>query len=415
MTTEVATAGPVESKKRKASLPELEVDLSLPEPVSKKAKRALKKGKQIPAAPRPASDDDEFDNEDGGASLSTDRGLPEGHERRDDRDGNRQQRKTKKGDHGVWIGNLPFTLTRQDLFQWLVDNSGGAITAEDITRVNLPVSKNKDKVGSRKYHNTEDKPQNKGFAYVDFATPACAVAALALSETEVGGRSLLIKSSTSFEGRPVKDNPAGAPSTPAGPPPSAKVFVGNLPYTANEDDLWAHFEPCGAIEWVKVATFEDSGKCKGYAWIRFKEAAAAADAVRGFTYVEEEIETEADFGVRDDGGEEGDGDGDGDEVKEVKEKKRKTKRRKWWVNLFRGRELKRQFAEDDQVRYKKRFGKGGTANKKDEAAIEEVESGGGHDVPAEKAARKQPRGHEDVNVARLTGGIVPSQGKKVTF
>ena len=36
---------------------------------------------------------------------------------------------------------------------------------------------------------------------------------------------------------------------------------------------------CGTIDWIKVATFEDSGKCKGYGWVKFREPEAAAWAV----------------------------------------------------------------------------------------------------------------------------------------
>ena len=38
---------------------------------------------------------------------------------------------------------------------------------------------------------------------------------------------------------------------------------------------------------------------------------------------------------------------------------RKIKMRKWWVNRLHGRTLKLEIAEDDQLRYKKRFKKDG--------------------------------------------------------
>ncbi len=56
-------------EQRKAVLPELEVDLALPEPPSKRARRALKKGKPARAA-KHASDDDDLDGLDAEQQLA---------------------------------------------------------------------------------------------------------------------------------------------------------------------------------------------------------------------------------------------------------------------------------------------------------------------------------------------------------
>ncbi|KAI0434401.1 hypothetical protein F5Y09DRAFT_296168 [Xylaria sp. FL1042] len=333
------------SKKRKTQLEEIEVDLTLPEPPSKKAKRLLKKGKPLPVKP---NSDDEVDD-----------GLPVP-KTKDGKD-------KKRSEYGIWIGNLPFTLTRVELFKWLVDCSGGTIKEENITRVNLPLNKDRNKQARQRNEDApqQSKPQNKGFAYVDFDSEAAAIAAMALTETELEGRKVLIKNATSFEGRPQKEPAApatedsatngveanGAGSTAARQQNNAsrKIYVGNLSFQVTEDDLRAQFGKCGETEWVKTATFEDSGKCKGYGWVKFKEAEAAAWAVKGFVKIKEEIETEDDFR---------DADEDDDVEGENKGKQRKFQMRKWWVNRLHGRELKIELAEDDQVRYKKRYGKG---------------------------------------------------------
>ncbi|KAF3023752.1 hypothetical protein E8E14_014263 [Neopestalotiopsis sp. 37M] len=325
---EPATTKSADSKKRKTQVEEIEVDLSLPEPPSKKAKRLLKKGKPLPVKP---NSDDEGENGDG---LD----LPSAKSK----DG--KDKKSKRSEYGVWIGNLPFHLTRADLFKWLVDSSGGVIQESNITRVNLPTSKN-----ARAREGEQSKPQNRGFAYVDFDTEAPAIAAMSLTETQMEGRNVLIKNSTNFEGRPQKEaaeNAAASTQAAKKTEGSRKIYVGNLPFQATEDDIWAHFEKCGTIDWVKVATFEDSGKCKGYGWVKFKEIESAESAVKGFVRIKEEIETEEDFRENKEGGE---------EAEPAEEKK--FKMRKWWVNRIRGRDLKIEFAEDDQVRYKKRFGK----------------------------------------------------------
>ncbi|KAI6352202.1 hypothetical protein MCOR25_009503 [Pyricularia grisea] len=423
------------SKKRKPTTDpedEIAVDLSAPEPPSKRARRALKKGKPLPKPASKKKRDDradlEADDDDEDAAN-----LPE--QLRSSSAGGKKER----SNYGVWIGNLPFTATRADVFKWLVENSGGSITEDAITRVNLPLSKDK-KPGS-------ERRDNKGFAYVDFAAYDACIAAIALSESDYGGRKLLIKDSKSFEGRPApapaaagadetkSGNKAGAATaaTAAATPSTntKKIYVGNLPYDATEETLRWQFEKCGTIEWAKVATFEDSGKCKGYGWVRFADSVACEWAVKGFVKIKEAVETEEDFmsGDEDDKGDEEEGakddndDDDEDAARKTKRRKpaaapEKTKTRKWWVNKLKGRPLTIQLAEDDQTRYKKRFGKdapktarkgpGGRGPPRSNAESSRGDS-------AEKSGGGSLSYHTDINVARLTGAAVAPQGKKVTF
>lgn len=455
------------SKKRKAVQPEIEVDLALPEPPSKRAKRALKKGKPLP--PKPNSDDDNDDEADADS-----RGP------KDSKDGkDKKAAKKERSPYGVWIGNLRFTVTRDELRQWIVDNSGGSITPELVTRVHLPRAKRAASAAAAEF-------ENKGFAYVDFATYDANLAAIALSETEWYRRKLLIKDATSFEGRPeehkLKKKAAAAAGGDAaaddkdgaaqdGPvSKSRKIFVGNLGFQATEDDVRELFAPCGEIEWVKVATFEDSGKCKGYGWVKFAEAIAADWAVKGFVKIKEVEDTEEDFidgdteaedkmdedgedekeNESDESGSGTDDDGDdddGDDASEKKPKKptkkrkaapeKKVKTRKWWVNTLHGRRLKIEHAEDDQTRYKKRYGKGAQqkqqnggggasklhqgdrsqarhSNQKKKWSRDDAHQDGGKPA-AGRAPADASNFHADISVARLTGAAVKPEGKKITF
>ena len=411
----------VSSKKRKSQVDEIEVDLSLPEPPSKKAKRLLKKGKPLPV--KPASDDEAEEDDSAAVSKAAAKDAKE---------------KKKRSEHGIWIGNLPFDLTRTELFKWLIDNSGGTLKEENITRVNLPTLKQPASKGPKREGDEGDrnKPQNRGFAYVDFDGETAAVAAMALTETELGGRKVLIKNSKSFEGRPAKqasvpetakDFGTGANGTPVtatasaatkDAPPSRKIYVGNLSFQATEDDLRTQFDRCGEIEWVKVATFEDSGKCKGYGWVKFKEPEAAAWAVKGFIKIKEEIETEDDFRDPKDGEEEEAGEGEGEDAKAGKE--RKFKMRKWFVNRLHGRELKIAQAEDDQTRYKKRFGKDAPERKAKGAPGRRTPAGenkdGGVASNGAPPPEKKKKTYGDAGVASyLTGSVVKPEGKKITF
>ncbi|KAJ8067501.1 hypothetical protein OCU04_004845 [Sclerotinia nivalis] len=377
------------TKKRKSSVDEIEVDITLPEPPSKKALRRLKKGKPLPPSKS-------------GAESSPE---PEA---------KKKAEVEKRSGHGVWVGNLPWSVSKEELRKWFVEFSD--LEEENITRIHMPGPN--DGKPANKVEKKFGKPvHNKGFAYVDFATEEQVRMAVELSEQLLTGRRLLIKDNKSFEGRPEKKE-----AVVDGKPPSKKIFVGNLRFDATEEILKEHFEKCGPIEKIHVATFEDSGKCKGYAWIVFEEVSAAQSAVKGWVHIEEELSDEESSSDASDS----DSDSENEAApKTEKPKKPKTKTRKWWINKIQGRPLRMEFAEDDQLRYKKRYGKDGSKNPNERHPREERESGprvGANDepvvprVPGEKRERPVKKVEYRQSYApRLTGGIVESEGKKTMF
>lgn len=402
-------------KKRKRDIiPEdeddkLEIDVNLPEPPSKKAKRKEKKrakSKLIKSEnAEEAGDELEVKKEDGAAETKP-------------KPADATQTPAKRSDYGIWVGNLPFNATKDTLKEFLLKEGG--IDESGITRVHLP---------------TGARAQNKGFAYIDFKSPAILEVALTLSERLTGGRRLLIKNAKSFDGRP-KESATSAPSE-SKKEPSKRVFVGNLSFDMTKDELADHFAQAGKVDDVFMATFEDSGKSKGFAWVTFADIEAAKNAVQGYIWKEPEVD---------------DGDiVDGDESNPGSKKSKKHKPRKWFINRIHGRELRCEFAEDANTRYKKRFGKG-TARSPDTQQshpIEESAPGAEETLEglaAEAAtARSAPKKKKDsrmkhldkdqrqeerrkrfdartiapgkalANTQRATGGIVESKGTKVTF
>jgi len=241
--------------------------------------------------------------------------------------------------------------------------------------------------------------------------------AMALSETAIGGRKVLIKDARSYAGRPEKNKADEAGQTTANGAtgrtkaalegvvgvPSKRVFVGNLDFAVTKEDLQELFSKCGTIEDVHMATFEDTGKCKGYAWIRFVEIEAAEAAVRGWLRVAEPGDSDDEESASDDAKNEAEADdaasGDSDAADKKKYKKskkvKKPRTRKWFVNRLLGRALRCEFAEDASTRYRKRFGKdAASARESDRDAavpgIEEV-----NEVPTQntrKMGKKPGRG-----------------------
>ncbi len=61
---------------------------------------------------------------------------------------------------------------------------------------------------------------------------------------------------------------------------SKKLYVGNLPFTATEDELRSLFEPHGAIASVNVITDRETGRARGFAFVEMEEANAADEAIR---------------------------------------------------------------------------------------------------------------------------------------
>ena len=389
---------PSRKRKRKESIgEELEVDVTAPEPPSKKALRKAKKGKAAPAGPKPESKSvvvqtDHVSNEISSEDAPVDALVP-----------------PKRSEYGIWIGNLPWTASKADLRSFLTKDTG--ISDNMITRLHLPAPSQGEVSNSRQ----KIKPQNKGFAYIDFSEQDALTEALALSEKLLTGRRLLIKDSKSFEGRPERTKEEETAIVNSGKPPSKRIFVGNLAFETTKEDLQEHFARCGGILDVHLATFEDTGKCKGYAWVEFAELEAGEAAVRGWVSFEQKV----DGGDKDE--EIAEALDDEDEVK----LKKKHKLRKWWVNQLHGRPLKLEFAEGRDVRYKKRYGKDGSATK-DEVKVAESDLGSTAQPVLEtrsssdKALRKidarmiKP-GAALAAASRSTGGIVESQGKKTIF
>ena len=382
------------SRKRKREetiVEEIQVDVTAPEPPSKKALRKAKKGKTTFAAPKSESKDIAVHT-----GLASDEDAPAN-----------ASAPSKRSEYGVWIGNLPWTATKADLRTFLTKDT--KISDDMITRLHLPAPSRGIVADPRQ----RIKPQNKGFAYIDFSTEEALTEALALSERLLTGRRVLIKDSKSFEGRPERTKEQETAVLNSGKPPSSRIFVGNLAFETTKHDLEEQFSRCGEIRDVHVATFEDTGKCKGYAWVEFAELEAGEAAVRGWVNFEQKVDSgNEDEEIAEVLAEEGD----------VKPKK-KPKIRKWWVNKLHERPLKLEFAEGKDVRYKKRFGKDSSANKdalkvvdpNPESMAQPTFQDRDRRVFKKIDARTVKPGAALAAAPRLTGGIIESQGKKTTF
>ncbi|KAJ7693865.1 hypothetical protein B0H17DRAFT_932497 [Mycena rosella] len=198
-----------------------------------------------------------------------------------------------KRQNSVWVGNLTFKTTTEALTEFFKD-------AGEITRIHMP-TKASTAPGV--------KAENRGYAYVDFTTEEGKKAAIALSEQNLFGRRLLIKDGGDFTGRPALPGAEAAAANGTEPPkthsktaqkilraqkqpPAPTLFLGNLGFETTDQSIRELFDAHRPIKkkaktedgaeeekpeadkekWirkVRMGTFEDSGLCKGFAFVDF--------------------------------------------------------------------------------------------------------------------------------------------------
>ncbi|KAI9466569.1 hypothetical protein BJY52DRAFT_829 [Lactarius psammicola] len=125
--------------------------------------------------------------------------------------------------------------------------------------------------------------KSRGFAYVEFSDPASVEKALELSGKEIDGRPINVDRSTSNKsggaGNPNEQRRAAFGDKTS--PPSTVLFVGNLPWSADENSLWDVFAEYGDVKSVRVPTDRESGKVKGFAYVEFSDIEASKKAFSG--------------------------------------------------------------------------------------------------------------------------------------
>ena len=65
------------------------------------------------------------------------------------------------------------------------------------------------------------------------------------------------------------------------------IYVGNLPYTANEEDVTGLFAAFGPVERVKIITDRETGQSKGFAFVTLGDQSqlnAAIEALNDYDY-----------------------------------------------------------------------------------------------------------------------------------
>ncbi len=65
-----------------------------------------------------------------------------------------------------------------------------------------------------------------------------------------------------------------------------RVYVGNISYDANEEDLKEFFMSCGEVKVVRLIVDRETGRPRGYAFVTFSAPGEAIDAIHRLNQVE---------------------------------------------------------------------------------------------------------------------------------
>lgn len=134
--------------------------------------------------------------------------------------------------------------------------------------------------------------RSKGYGYVEFTEVSSGINALeAKNGADVDGRAIRCDFSTP---RPARNDSGGTPQQrsfdrakqfgDSTNQPSTTLFVGNIPFGADESTVTEAFESFGTIKSVRLPTDRDTGDPKGFGYVEFytlDEAKAAHDGMAG--------------------------------------------------------------------------------------------------------------------------------------
>lgn len=120
----------------------------------------------------------------------------------------------------------------------------------------------------------------KGFAFVRFGSVEARSKALELNGEELDGRPLGIrenKGRAQRAERTTASRPTGLSDKPQG---CTTIYVGNLPWATNEEDLYALFSDCGEIKNSRIVRQSWTQRSRGFGYVEFEEEAAVDTAVQ---------------------------------------------------------------------------------------------------------------------------------------
>ena len=150
----------------------------------------------------------------------------------------------------IFVGNVPVTSSRKTLKKLFLKY--GKIETVRIRSAPVSNTKTAKKVAVIKKEFHDDRHSFN--AYIVFQEKKSCTAALQSNGEEFGGLHLRVDLAT----KPEPDH-------------KRSIFVGNLPFNTEEEELRKHFEDCGDVESVRIIRDKTTGLGKGFGYILFKK------------------------------------------------------------------------------------------------------------------------------------------------
>ena len=176
----------------------------------------------------------------------------------------------------VFVGNLPVDTTRKSLasmFKKCGKVESSRLRSVAAMGVKIPASRAGDQDLVKKVcantNKIDTSSKKAAQGYVVFVSKDSVEEALKLNNTTIGSEGLLLRVD---HATPTQDA-------------SRSVFVGNLPYQADETTLHKHFcKGCGCedeeVEGVRIIRDKETMQCKGFGYVLFRDQSMVAVALR---------------------------------------------------------------------------------------------------------------------------------------
>jgi len=169
--------------------------------------------------------------------------------------------KDQQAERTLFLGNLPFEMTTKELKKLV--KPYGTIEALRFRSVPFKESFVPKQTNAKKYTQCDENRKTKN-AYVVFTTPESCQEACKKIHNVVHSGFHIHADLVHAEKKKSK----------------FCVFVGNLPYVIEEEELRTHFSTVGEIDYVRIIRDQDGIRSKGFAYVNFCDVEAMHRAIQ---------------------------------------------------------------------------------------------------------------------------------------
>jgi len=193
--------------------------------------------------------------------LEKEREMEEKRRQEEEEERRRQVEDATRGDRTVMIVCLHHKADERDVYEFFSTNAGKVRDVQIIRDARTG--------------------RSKGLAYVEFYLQESTLKALALSGQPVKGQAVRVQPSQAEKNRAAQAAKASIHYTAPRETP-LRLYVGGLTDSLaniSEEELKKLFSPFGEIEFIDLHRDPYTNKCKGFAFVQFKNASEAREAM----------------------------------------------------------------------------------------------------------------------------------------